>query len=284
MLADPEELADEAARRISDALARAVERRGRADIALTGGSSAGPLYTRLAAPPLRDRVDWSRVHLWWGDERYVPSDHPDSNARLAYTSLLSMAARAAASGEGSGSSDVLAGDVPGVQVPAHQIHAFPVDQALARGPEGARWAADQYAEELRRELPVGSAGMPTFDVVLLGVGSDGHILSVFPGSPALHEDAPLVLAIPAPTHIEPQLARLTLNPRLLWAAGEVVVMATGSGKADVIARVLAGEYDPRRSPAQLVREGNAVWLLDRAAAAEVPVAAVADTEAGATTG
>jgi 6-phosphogluconolactonase len=265
-----DDVADAAADLVCDALARAIDERGEAHIALTGGSSAAPLYQRLAVAPWRDRVDWRRVHLWWGDERYVPTEHPESNARLAEQMLLGLAARATLSGEGAQSSDVLAGSVPGVAVPADQIHAFPVNEAIGRGPSTEEWAASSYAETIRSLVPSGPEGIPIFDVVLLGVGPDGHVLSVFPRSTALGEDAPLVVAVPAPEHVGPHVARLTLNPRVLAAARLIAVMIAGGSKATTVARVLGDERNPQEWPAQLARRSGAVWILDEAAAAELP--------------
>src|SRR6185503_14946619 len=112
-------------------------------------------------------------------------------------------------------------------------------------------------------------GFPIFDIVLLGVGSDGHILSVFPGSPLLDSDA-VVSAVPAPTHIEPHVPRISLNPRIVGVARLPIVVSHGAGKAESLASVLGPERDVRRWPAQLARREGAVWFLDRAAAAGLP--------------
>jgi 6-phosphogluconolactonase len=271
VLADPEALARQAAGLVVESLRAAVERRGRADVALTGGSSAAALYRTLAGPDHGTRVDWTPVHFWWGDERYVPSTHPLSNALQAYTHLLAIAARANESGEGAGASDVKAGKVPGLDVPAENVHPVPVDLAIARGPGGAAWAAEQYAAELHRALPAGADGVPAFDLILLGVGTDGHILSVFPGSRALHERGALVMAVPTPTHVEPHVERITLTPRVLDAAGSIVVMVPGEGKAEVVGDLFRAERDPDRWPAQLAMRASATWLLDEASAAQLPV-------------
>ncbi len=249
VLPDPEALAGASADRVVGLLGAAVAERGLAHVALTGGSTAGALYVRLATSPRREALDWSRVELWWGDERYVPPDHAASNARLALGILLGADAGGA-----------------GLPVPAERIHPFPVEAAIGEG-LGAAWAATTYAERLRARVPAGRDGLPVFDLVLLGMGADGHILSVFPGSPALAPDAPLVMAIPAPPHIEPHLPRLTLNPRLVTVARHVLVMCHGAAKATRVAEVLEGPLDVARLPAQLARGDNAVWLLDAAAAA-----------------
>lgn len=269
-MADADAVARRAAELLVETLGAALERRGRADVALTGGSTAAGLFQALAGPDFRDRLDWSRVHLWWGDERYVPTTHPASNAGQAFGELLGMAARTGEAGEGTASTDVLAGKAPGVAVPPANVHPFPVDAAIARGPGGAAWAAERYADELREALPRGTGGLPAFDLVLLGVGPDGHILSVFPESRLLDDEGPLARAVPAPGHVEPHLERITLHPRILEAAGRIVVIVTGPGKAAIVAEVFAPEPDPRRLPAQLARREQAVWLLDEAAAARLP--------------
>jgi 6-phosphogluconolactonase len=265
VLEDADAVAERAALHVVELLHAGELERDEIHVALTGGSSAVPLYRRLEEPALRDRIDWDRVHLWWGDERYVPIDHPLSNAGLAYAALLDIGVATDESGQGGSSTDIAAGELPGVSLPASNIHPFPVDHVLREAGDPAS-AAERYADELRRIVPTDGEGVPIFDLVLLGVGPDGHILSIFPGSEALQEDAPLALAVPAPTHVEPHVPRLTLNPRILEVARSVLLMATGSSKADVLAKVLEGPFDPLRLPAQLAVRSNARWLLDRAAA------------------
>ena len=266
VLADAEAIAREAARRTVAALAAAIETRGVAHIALTGGSSAVPLYRELADPARRAALDWARVHLWWGDERFVPIDHPDSNAGLAYRVLLAMPARAAESGSGAQGIDVDAGDVPGLLVDPANVHPIEVEETLSDS-QPVELAAQLYAENLTRNVLQARGGVPRFDVLLAGVGVDGHVLSIFPGSPALASDAPVVLALPAPDHVEPKLPRVTLSARVLPVAGTVLVMAGGSGKSEIVAQVLGAERDPGRWPAQSALLPNAVWLIDEAAAA-----------------
>jgi 6-phosphogluconolactonase len=248
VLAGPAEVAQEAARRTIAALAAAIDERGTAHIALTGGTTAGPLYRELAAPAHRARLDWSRVHLWWGDERFVPSDHPDSNAGLAYSELLG------------------GDDTPGLPIDPASVHPVPVEEALSDD-DPAPLAAQRYADELARHMPLVRGGVPRFDVLLSGLGPDGHVLSIFPGSPALAADAPIVLAIVAPEHVKPHIARVTLSGRVLAAAGTLLVMATGEAKAEIVASVLGPEHNPARWPAQLALLPGAAWLLDVAAAA-----------------
>lgn len=250
VLADPGALADAAAERVVAALAEAVARRGRADLALTGGSMPVLLYRRLVASLLRDRVPWERVHLWWGDDRFVPRDDPLSNAFVADEILLDPSGR-------------------GVPIAAANVHPWPVGPALALGGDPAAalaWCARAYAADARAALTAGLGGWPAFDLVLLGIGDDGHLLSVFPGSPAIgsHE---LTLAIPAPTHIEPHVPRVTFNPAILGVAGRILALVSGTAKADVVARILEGPRDPMALPGVLARRATATWLLDAAAGA-----------------
>jgi 6-phosphogluconolactonase len=254
ILPDATELAAEAARRTVAALAAAITDRGAAHIALTGGSTAVPLYIELASPAHRDAVDWSRVHLWWGDERFVPTDHPESNAGLAYRLLLAPTARPAESGDG-------------LAIDPERVHPVEVEEALSDS-EPVDLAAQRYADELERFVPLAHGGVPRFDVLLSGLGPDGHVMSIFPGSPALSPNAPIVLAIPAPDHVEPKLPRVTLSARVLGQAGSVLIMSSGAGKAEIVASVLGDKSDPARWPAQSALLANATWLLDQAAAAQ----------------
>ena len=153
--------------------------------------------------------------------------------------------------------------------PAH-VHAPPMTRAIADG-TGLDGAVAAYDAELRAaDLPLGESGVPAFDVVLLGIGPDGHLLSVFPNSPLLDDTESWVSAVPAPMHVEPHVPRLSLNPRILEAAGSMVVVVHGAGKASILASVLGPERDERQWPAQLARSENATWFLDRAAAADLP--------------
>ncbi|MFI5253917.1 MAG: 6-phosphogluconolactonase [Candidatus Limnocylindrales bacterium] len=244
VVAGPDDVADEAARMFVAVAAEAIAGRGVAHIALTGGSTVPGLYRRLLTPEYGDAIDWSRVELWWGDDRIVPEGDHASHAYASRDTLLR----------------------PGSAATAALVHPFPIELANM-GDAAAADAAEHYAALLRERVPAGPDGLPVFDLVLLGMGSDGHILSVFPGSPALAPGAPLAMAIPAPTHIEPNLPRLTINPRLVTAARHVMIMCTGGAKASRVVEVLEGPLDVMRLPAQLARGDNAVWLLDEGAAA-----------------
>jgi 6-phosphogluconolactonase len=264
-LADPDACALAAAERIVEILDVAIDDRGEAHWATTGGSTPGAIYKQLALGPLRSEIDWRRVHLWWTDERFVPVDHPQSNAKIAFDLLLDTEAFSGESGTGESGVDVIAGRAPGVPIRRDRVHPFPVGAAIGEGRD-PDWAAARYIEELRADGPdENDDGVPAFDLMLLGMGPDGHLLSVFPNSPAFDTDA-WAVGIPAPTHVEPHIARVTLNPKLVPAAHEVVMVTHGAAKAEILRDVLQGTIEPRRLPAQLARRTGATWIVDRAAA------------------
>lgn len=265
VLADAETCSALAAERIGATLSDAAGARGRAHWATTGGSTPGEIYRRMAVPPLRDDVPWDLVDLWWGDERFVPHDHPLSNVKIATAELLDIGGLSGESGSGASATDVLAGRTAGAPIPAGNIHPIPTGLAIGEGRDAA-WCATRYGEMLRTDGPPAEGGWPAFDLVLLGMGPDGHILSVFPGSEAFDSDE-LVMAIPAPTHVEPHVQRVTLNPRILEAARQIMVVSYGDAKAPALADVFGETRDPRRWPAQLARRAGATWIVDEAAAA-----------------
>jgi len=267
VLADPEACAATAAERIAANVIEAADLRGTAHWVTTGGSTPGAIYRRLAVSPLRDEIPWQRVQLWWGDDRFVPFDHPLSNVAIAEADLLDMAATSGTSGTGASGVDVLVGRSPGAPIPAENVHPFPIPQAIGEG-QGPQWAAERYVEILRAAGPPTDGGWPVFDLVLLGIGPDGHLLSVFPGSEAFDRDD-IAMGIPAPTHVEPHVPRVTLNPRVLEKARRLLVVSHGASKAAVLADILGSEPDVRRLPAQLARREGAAWILDEAAAAQL---------------
>ncbi len=248
--AGPDEAAAEAAERIAAALIAAVDRRGRADFCTTGGSTPIPIYRLLAKSPLVDQVPWQNVHVWWGDDRFVPRGHPESNVTSLDDVLL-----------GGG------GSVGGAPLPTANIHPFPTDRALAEIRDN-HWCATRYAEELCAGVPIVDGNWPGFDLILTGVGDDGHVLSCFPDSPALDSMA-WTMGVPAPSHIGPHLPRVTVNPRLL-EAGPVLVVTWGAVKAPALGHVFGAVRDGRRWPVQRTRRTGAIWIVDVAAAAEIP--------------
>jgi 6-phosphogluconolactonase len=230
-------LAEEAAQAVAGAAEEAVRLRGRFTLALSGGSTPRRLYARLASPPFRSRIDWARVHVFWGDERCVPPDHPDSNYRLAYESLLSK-----------------------VPIPPERIYRM-----RGEDPDPER-AAEDYARELRRAFSLKPGELPRFDLILLGLGADGHTASLLPGSPALDETTRLAVAAYAgPLRV----SRLTLTLPVLNAAARVIFLVSGAEKAEALSAVLKGGASPNR-PASLIRPARGtLWLVDRAAAASL---------------
>jgi 6-phosphogluconolactonase len=248
--ANVEEAAGEAAARIAAALIAAVERRGRADFCTTGGNTPIPIYRLLAHGPLVDRIPWPQVHFWWGDDRFVRRGTPESCVTSFDEILL---------GRGS--------TTGGAPVPSSNIHPIPTDKALAAFHD-IHWCAARYAEELAGHLPLVDGNWPGFDMILTGVGNDGHVLSVFPDSPALDSMA-WTIGVPAPSHIGPHLPRVTVNPRLLEAA-PVLVATWGAKKAEALGHVFGEVRDDRRWPVQRTRRTGAVWIVDEAAAARVP--------------
>jgi 6-phosphogluconolactonase len=258
VLADADAVALEAAGRIALALIAAVETRSRADFCTTGGSTPIPIYRHLARSPLCDRIPWQAVHVWWGDDRFVPRGHPESNVTSLDDVLLGGEA-----GEAVGA----AGAAGGAPLPFANIHPFPTDLAIGGGYDN-EWCARRYADEMAAQLPLSAGNWPVFDLILVGVGDDGHVLSCFPNSPALDSLA-WTIGIAAPTHVGPHLPRVTVNPRLLEAA-PVLVVTSGPSKAEALGHVFGEVRDSRRWPVQRTRRHGTAWLVDEAAAAQIP--------------
>lgn len=259
VVADEDMAATEAATRIAASLADAVDARGRADWVTTGGSALVARYRRMAEPPLVEKIPWDRVHVWWTDDRYVPRDHPLSNVKPFDDVLLGLA---------DAEEGTAGGGYAGVPLPVENIHPFRTAEAIGRR-AGAAWCAAALAAELGAAGLPEQDGWPVFDLMVLGVGPDGHILSVFPGSEAF-DSTKLALPIPAPTHVEPHVERVTLNPAVVGVARQLLVVVHGAEKAPVLAEVFGPERDPHRWPAQLARREGAVWILDEAAASGLP--------------
>ncbi|MCL4812609.1 MAG: 6-phosphogluconolactonase, partial [Vicinamibacteraceae bacterium] len=211
---------------IADRLLAAVNRHGRAAIALAGGSTPRRVYEQLAVDPaLRDAVPWSATSWFWGDERWVAADHPDNNARMAIEACLKHA-----------------------PVDPAAVHPMPTGMA---SPDAA---ADAYAATLGRHLREIEA-IPQFDLLLLGMGTDGHTLSLFPGSPALGEATRHCVAVAAP-EMPPRVARLTLTPPLVRAAADVLLLVSGDDKVRALRRFDALATDIDACPIHLLREAR----------------------------
>jgi len=245
-----------------------VDQRGRANWATTGGSTAPGLYRRLAEGRYRESVPWHAVHLWFGDDRFVPRDHPLSNVLPVDQGLVGFGAYSGQSGTGESGIDIATGIEAGAMVPIENVHAFPTGEAIGEAREPS-WAAARYEAELRAAVAAGELevvdGWPAFDVFFLGIGTDGHVLSVFPGSPAW-DAAAWAMGIEAPTHVEPHVRRVTLHPETLRVTPRLLVVAAGDSKAEPVARVFGDRVDARALPAQAARRSGATWILDDAAA------------------
>lgn len=234
----PEALAETAARWVADTVKAAVAARARGYLALAGGETPRACYRVLSRPPFRDEIPWSAVEVYWSDERRVPLDHPDSNYAMARAALLDH-----------------------VPIPASQIHPAPVDE-----PDG-QVAAEKYASALAA-LPRDAAGRPRFDLILLGLGEDGHTASLFPGDPALTDETSWVRAVRAS---KPPPERLTFTLPAINASRAVLFLVQGAAKRSALQAVR--RRDPRL-PASLVQpvDGELRFIVDREALVEDPAA------------
>lgn len=234
VLPTSEAVAEAAADRIVASARNAIRRRGRFRIALSGGSTPRPVYALLSAPPRVAAVDWSRVEFFWGDERCVPPDHPESNYGVARDLLLDR--------------------LPGVKRAA--IHRMPADLPK-RGRE-----AQRYQAEIARAFATtpGAARPPAFDLVWLGMGRDGHTASLFPGSTALEERRRWVVATWAPA---PAAWRMTLTLPIINAARTALFVVTGADKAALVGSIRSGSIE---LPAAQIHARSTVWLIDARAA------------------
>lgn len=211
---------------------QAAQVKGWCSVVLAGGHTPQRTYQLLAQPRHRDRIPWGQIHIFWGDERCVTPEDPRSNARTAHQALLAR-----------------------VPIPPSQIHPIPCSQSPRRG-------AEQYEGLLQAFF---GDQPPHFDLVLLGLGENGHTASLFPGTPVLEEQERWVASV----HVaEQDMDRVTLTAPLINQAAVVAFLVSGVNKAAVLREVLEGPSDPNRLPAQLIQpaDGALHWLLDREAA------------------
>lgn len=218
----------------------AVDARGRFTVALAGGSTPKAIFALIAADELREPrlIAWDKAHLFFGDERHVPPDHSDSNYRMANEALLAK-----------------------VPIPPGNIHRVQAELEAVS-------AASHYEAELRHVFAVGSGDFPRFDLIMLGMGPDGHTASLFPGTTALEERRALVVS----NWVEKLKShRITLTYPVLNAAAEVLFVAGGADKAAMLRNVLRGDPTGQTYPAQGVQPqaGRLLWLVDEAAAAKL---------------
>lgn len=205
----------------------AIAQRGQFTLALAGGNTPKPLYESLVSA----NTPWSQWHIFWGDERYVPLDHPDSNAGMACQAWLNH-----------------------VPIPKSQIHPMPTEDA------DPQTAADRYEQTLRQAFGIPEGEFPRFDLILLGMGPDGHTASLFPQTAALTVSDRLMTV----GNKEGQ-PRLTFTVPLINHARQILFLVTGANKQTALRHIFAGTGDPQQYPARLIT-GNALWFLDQAAA------------------
>ncbi|HEY6769015.1 MAG TPA: 6-phosphogluconolactonase [Candidatus Sulfotelmatobacter sp.] len=241
-LATPQELFEAAAEEIILVANDALAQRGRFTIALSGGSTPRNLYTLLATNA-RTALNWEKCFFFWGDERHVPPDDPDSNYRMAQESMLSK-----------------------VSIPTGNVFRVPTENPDADA------VALAYEQTIRKFFSLKAGEFPRFDFILLGMGPDGHTASLFPDTAALHEQTRLVVA----NWVEKlKASRITFTLPVLNATRCAAFMVSGMDKAPALRQVLHGDAPGEQYPAKLVqpKQGNLIWLLDRAAASELPDAA-----------
>lgn len=222
-----------------ESVADAVSARGQATVALSGGSTPKKFFSYLAEPYYRERIPWTKVHFFWGDERCVPPDHADSNYKMAMDALLKK-----------------------VQVPSVNIHRMPGEM------EDPREAAKSYDRSMRLFFKT-DRSVPKFDLVLLGLGEDGHTASLFPKTVALTEREKLVVG----HHVESVHAnRLTVTFPVINSARRVVFLCAGDSKSAIIKEIFRTDLAVDRFPAQRVNpvEGELIWILDSQSAARLP--------------
>lgn len=233
---DPHMLTEAAVDLIIDLAEESIGERGSFTVALSGGTTPAPVYRALSEPQIQKRMNWKRIHLFLGDERHVPRHHPDSNFRMVKAQLLDS-----------------------VLIPEENIHSVAAEMEV-------RMAAFSYEETLRR---VFDGEWPRFDLILLGMGGDGHTASLFPHSAGLNEEHRWFIANFAPKQEE---WRLTLSKNAINAARNIVVLVSGESKATMLKEVFIGHYEPEDKPIQLISpvDGRMLWLLDSEAASQLP--------------
>ncbi|MER7621313.1 6-phosphogluconolactonase [Streptomyces sp. NPDC126503] len=241
---DKELMAQAAAARLITRIVDAQATRGTASVVLTGGRNGNGLLAALGSAPARDAIDWSRLDLWWGDERFLPEGDPERNVTQAREALLDR-----------------------VPLDPARVHAMPASD----GPHGddADAAAAAYAAELAAAAgPDGLDGVPSFDVLMLGVGPDTHVASLFPELPAVRETERTVVGVHGAP--KPPPTRISLTLPAIRAAKEVWLLAAGEDKAKAAALALSGAGEVQVPAAGARGRSRTLWLLDAAAAAELP--------------
>lgn len=240
--ADAATVAEAAAARILLRLVDAQAARGTASVVLTGGGMGSSMLEAVARSSLQGTVDWSRVDVWWGDERFLPSGHPDRNETQARAALLDQ-----------------------IPLDPARVHPMPASDSVHTEPERA---AQAYARDLALAArPEDHGPVPPFDLLILGLGEDGHVASLFPEQPALYEEAPVAAVRGAP---KPPPLRITLTLPAIRSALHVAVVAAGAGKATAARLALGGAGYVQVPAAGVHGKNSTLWLIDRAAASKLP--------------
>jgi 6-phosphogluconolactonase len=237
VLADASAIAQTAAAEFLAAAQQAVREKGNFSVALAGGSTPKVLYGLLAGDPLLEaKVPWNKIQFYFGDERHVPPEDPESNFRMASEAMFKKA-----------------------PVDAKQIHRIRAENS------NAAEAAEEYEQELRASFQLKGGELPRFDLVLLGMGPEGHTASLFPGTKALNEKRHLVVSNWVGKFYTD---RITLTPPVLNNAARILFLVHGAEKAPALKAVLEGPYEPDQLPAQIIRpeSGSVQWLVDPTAA------------------
>lgn len=223
-----EKLVTATAEYVADSIEKAIQKSGLCNVALSGGNTPGGVYSMLAASPYRDRVDWSRLHLFWGDERMVPPEHQDSNFRMVQETLLNH-----------------------VKIPGDNIHRI-------RGESEPPKAAEEYAALLHDHF---KTDLPEFDIILLGLGEDGHTASIFPETDAVEECERHAVAV----YVSRLNSwRVTLTLPVINAAREILFLVSGKSKSEIIQRIMSIKQPAKELPATMVnpQNGELHWMLD----------------------
>ena len=218
-------------------IADTLKIQNRFTLVLSGGNTPKGLYELLSASPYREKIDWGKIHIFWGDERDVPFSDDRNNAKMAYETLLNH-----------------------VPIPATQIHVMQTENIA---PEKS---AAEYEKILQQYFPTSDSRLPTFDLVLLGMGDDGHTLSLFPGTAIVHEEQAWAKAY----YLEAQkMYRITLTKAIVNKSKHIAFLTTGANKARALKEVLEGQYNPDLYPSQEIKpeNGELHWFVDEAAAA-----------------
>ncbi|GAB2603893.1 6-phosphogluconolactonase [Streptomyces capparidis] len=240
---DPDLMAKAAAARLITRIVDAQAATGTAHVVLTGGRNGNALLAAIAGSPARDAVDWARLHLWWGDERFLPEGHQDRNDTQARRALLDA-----------------------VPVDPARVHTVPAPGG--RDGDDPEVAAEAYARRLAEHGRPGHGGVPPFDVLLLGVGPDTHVASLFPEHPGVRETESTVVAVRGAP--KPPPTRVSLTLPAIRAAREVWLLAAGEDKAEAVAVALSGAGELAAPAAGARGTVRTLWLLDRSAAGKLP--------------